>query len=47
MAKRRAKNQIINLISNHKKSRITLKYMDVGGMPHIVGKISIKVTTFL
>jgi hypothetical protein len=39
MAKRRARSQSINLISNHSKSGIALNYMCASGMPHIVGNI--------
>jgi hypothetical protein len=47
MAKRRAKGQIANLTSNHKKSGITLIYLHEGGFSHTIGKLSMKDTTFL
>jgi hypothetical protein len=47
MAKRKVRNQIANLTSNHLKSRIALIYLHEDGMPHIVEKLSMKATTLL
>jgi len=47
ITKRRVGNQIDNLISNHKKSGITLISLRSGCVQHIVGKLSIRNTTFL
>jgi hypothetical protein len=47
MAKRRAGSQIVNLTPDHKKSRIDPIYLATGGVPHIVGKLSTRATTFL
>jgi len=47
MAKRKAGNQIGNLIPDHQKSRIDPISLCVGGMQHIVGKISTRDTTLL
>jgi len=38
MGEKKAKSQSVNLTPNHGKSRITLSYMRLGGMPHILGK---------
>ncbi len=43
MAKRRVGSQTVNLIPGHKNSGITLIYFCVGGVPHIVGKLSMRV----
>jgi len=45
MAERRAESQIANLIFDHKKLGIALIYLREGGVPHIVGKLSMRVTT--
>jgi hypothetical protein len=45
MAERRAECQIANLIFDHKKSEIALVYLRESGVPHIVGKLSTRVTT--
>jgi len=42
MAKRRAENQIANLIFDHWKSRIASISLHAGGVSHIIGKISTK-----
>jgi len=47
MAKRRAGSQIANLTPDHKKSVIDPIYLVLGGVPHIVGKISTRATTLL
>jgi hypothetical protein len=47
MAERKVKNQSVNLILDHYKSGITLNYMLVGGMPHIIGKLLKRATTLL
>jgi hypothetical protein len=47
MAKRRAKIQIAILTPDHKKSRITFIFLRVGGMPHTVEKIFMRVITVL
>jgi hypothetical protein len=47
MAKRRANSQIASLTPDHKKSGIDLIYLATGGVPHIVGKLSMKATTLL
>jgi hypothetical protein len=47
MAKRRAGSQIASLTPNHKKSGINPIYLAVWGVPHIVGKLSTRVTTLL
>jgi hypothetical protein len=47
VAKKKAGNQIGNLIPDHKKLGIALIYLRAGGMRHIVGKLLTKDTTFL
>jgi hypothetical protein len=47
MAKRRVGSQTVNLIPDHKKSGINPIYLAVGGVPHIVGKLSTRATTLL
>jgi len=47
MAKRRAGSQIANLTPNHKKSGIDPIYLAEGGVPHILGKLLMRATTFL
>jgi len=47
MAKRRAGSQTVSLTPDHKKSGIDLIYLAVGGVPHIVGKLSTRATTLL
>jgi hypothetical protein len=47
MAKRKAGSQIANLILDHKKSGIDPIYFIIGGVPHIVGKLLTRATTFL
>jgi len=47
MAKRKAGSQIANLIPDHKKSGIDPIYLAVGGVPHIVEKLSMRATTLL
>jgi hypothetical protein len=46
MAKSRAENQSANLTPDQ-KSKIALKYVHVHGMPHIIGNLLTKATTFL
>jgi hypothetical protein len=47
MAKRRAENQITNLIPNQKKWGIDPIYLVVESMQHTVGKLSTRATTLL
>jgi hypothetical protein len=47
MAKRRAGSQIGSLTPDHKKSGIDPIYLTAGGVPHIVGKLSMRVITLL
>jgi hypothetical protein len=47
MAERRAGSQIANLIPDHKKLGIDPIYLVSGGVQHIVGKLSMRVTTLL
>jgi hypothetical protein len=47
MAKKMVGNQIANLISNHKKSGITLTSLHAGDMPHTIRKLLMKATTLL
>jgi hypothetical protein len=47
MAKRKVESQIVNLIPDHYKSGIALTSLHVGGVPHIVGKLSMRATTLL
>jgi hypothetical protein len=47
MAKRKAGSQTASLTPDHKKSGIDLIYLAAGGVPHIVGKLSMKATTLL
>ncbi len=47
MGKRRAGSQIVNLTSDHKKSRIDLIYLSAEGVPHTVGKLSTTVITLI
>jgi hypothetical protein len=47
MTKRKARSQTANLTPNYKKSRITLIYLNAGGVPHIVEKLSTRATTLL
>jgi hypothetical protein len=47
MAKRRAGSQIANLIPDHKKLGIDPIYLAAGGVPHIIEKLSMRVTTLL
>jgi hypothetical protein len=47
MAKRRAESQIANLTLDHKKSGIKPIYLVTGIMPHTIGKLLTKTTTFL
>jgi hypothetical protein len=36
-----------NLTPDHKKLKIALIYLHAGGMPHTIGKILTRATTFL
>jgi hypothetical protein len=45
--KKRARNQIVNLTSNQKKSRIDPIYFTANNVQHIVGKLSTRATTLL
>jgi hypothetical protein len=45
MAKRRVGSRIGNLTPDRKKSRIISISLRIGGMPHIVGKLSTRATT--
>jgi len=47
VAKRKAESQINIFTPDHSNSRIALIYLRVGGMPHIIGKLSTRVTTLL
>jgi hypothetical protein len=47
MAKRKARSQIDNLISNHKKSGIDLISLRAVGMQHTIGKLLTRATTLL
>jgi hypothetical protein len=47
MAKRRAGSQTGNLTPDQKKSGIDPIYLAADNMPHTVGKLSTKDTTFL
>jgi hypothetical protein len=47
MAKRKVKNQIVNLIPDHYKSRIAPISFHAGGVSHTVEKLSTKATPFL
>jgi hypothetical protein len=47
MAKRKARNQTTNLTPDQKKSGIDPIYLVVEGMRDTVGKLSMRVTTFL
>jgi hypothetical protein len=47
VAKRKVESQINIFTPNHSNSRIALIYLCAGGMPHIIGKLSTKVTTLL
>jgi hypothetical protein len=47
MAKRRAGSQTTNLTPDQKKSGIDPIYLAAGGVPHIVEKLSMRVTTLL
>jgi len=47
MAERKAGSQSANLTLDHYKSRISLIYLRVGGVPHIVRKLWMRITTLL
>jgi hypothetical protein len=47
MAKRKAGNQIVSLIPDHKKLRIDPIYFDAKGVQHTVGKLSMRAITLL
>ncbi len=47
MAKRKAGSQNANLIPNQKKSRIDPIYLATDDVPHTIGKLSTRATTFL
>jgi len=47
MAKRRVRSQIASLTPGHKKSGIDSIYLAVGGVPHIVDKLSTRAKTLL
>jgi hypothetical protein len=47
MAKKKAKNQIANLILDHKKSGIDLIYLFIEGVRHTVEKFLMKAATLL
>jgi hypothetical protein len=47
MAERRVMSQNVNLTFDHEKSGIALSYMLVGGVLHIVGKLSTRDTTLI
>jgi len=47
MAERRVGSQTSNLTLDHKKSGIDPINLGAGGVPHIVGKLSIRATTLL
>jgi hypothetical protein len=47
MAERRVESQIANLTPDHKMSGIDPNYLAAGGVPHIVGKLSMRATTLL
>jgi hypothetical protein len=47
MAKRKAKNQTNNLTSDHGKSGIDRIPLHVGGVQHVVQKLSTRATTLV
>jgi len=47
MAKRRAKNQIVNLTPDQKKSRIDLIYLAADNVQNTFGNFSMRATTLL
>jgi hypothetical protein len=47
MTERSARSQIASLTPDHKKSGIDPIYLAADGVPHIVGKLSTRVTTLL
>jgi hypothetical protein len=47
MVERKVESQSVNLTFDHEKSRITLSYMLVGGVLHIVRKLSTRDTILI
>jgi hypothetical protein len=47
MAKKRAESQTVSLTPNQKKLEIDPIYLAVEGVPHTLGKLSMRTTTLL
>jgi hypothetical protein len=47
MAKRKAENQIVNLIPDQEKLKIDQIYLVIEGMRHTIEKLSTRATTLL